>query len=626
MRIELEITTSAGRQTFAHSGPVVRIGRNAGCELSLQGAGTDSVSGQHARIDLTPQRVTLADTKSRNGTLLNERAITAPTPLHAGDRINLGYAGPRLRVVALDLAPAPAVWRQRPVLAAAALLAGLLLALLGSWGTRGFRQPTVEPELAEVSLPETPRPASSEKKGPPSAPAPVEPAVKTAVSPTPEPARPRTDPPPAAEVDAAPATAVVAVGKYAAGGSEPSLLLQRAPAEPRWSRVDAGKPEVHTNSPLAALPGFQGEILLDIGLRLRLWGILPEQIHLQSPVRESLVVLHPPRSADLDMTLQRGRVLISNPGRRPAVALVRFSLAGAPGAAERWEIRLEEDTEVLLEKWSMSLQDTPATPLSTGHILIRRGKVRLQVPDRTLQLQAPPGKSYARWVGTVTELAVEKLKDLPGWSDEAPAPPAALEGAQRQAYDKARQDLQTARAALARTVEASDQEAALALRTALGSSDAPLRVLAVRGLGAVDDLPALIGALDDGQADVRQTAAETLRLWQGHGPDHVSQLRAALPRAEAATIAALLRDLTAQEAAQKETYAELVTYLTHPRLAVRELAAWQLYLGLPRHTRGQAGVSIQYDPAGTLASRQTAQQAWLRLIEQGKLPPRPAGR
>ena len=49
-----------------------------------------SVSRRHARLSITPGRVTLEDLKSRNGTSVDGRCITSPTELHDGSIIGVG--------------------------------------------------------------------------------------------------------------------------------------------------------------------------------------------------------------------------------------------------------------------------------------------------------------------------------------------------------------------------------------------------------------------------------------------------------------------------------------------------------------------------------------------------------
>jgi pSer/pThr/pTyr-binding forkhead associated (FHA) protein len=48
------------------------------------------VSRRHARLVLALDAATIEDLSSKNGTCVNDRRITGPTPLNDGDRIQIG--------------------------------------------------------------------------------------------------------------------------------------------------------------------------------------------------------------------------------------------------------------------------------------------------------------------------------------------------------------------------------------------------------------------------------------------------------------------------------------------------------------------------------------------------------
>src|SRR5438132_12415037 len=114
MKLRLQVTAAGKTSTFEHAGPVVVIGRDPACALAFEGEASTGVSRQHARIDLSPEGAVLADAGSSNGTLHNDKPINGPVPLRAGDRVQLGYTGPKLTVLALDLAPAAGVAAAAP--------------------------------------------------------------------------------------------------------------------------------------------------------------------------------------------------------------------------------------------------------------------------------------------------------------------------------------------------------------------------------------------------------------------------------------------------------------------------------------------------------------------------------
>jgi hypothetical protein len=69
-------------------GEELTIGRAPGCGLVL---GADNfVSAHHARVFRRGQEYWVEDLGSTNGTLLNERRISAAAPLRRGDRLQVG--------------------------------------------------------------------------------------------------------------------------------------------------------------------------------------------------------------------------------------------------------------------------------------------------------------------------------------------------------------------------------------------------------------------------------------------------------------------------------------------------------------------------------------------------------
>ncbi len=107
MKIRLQISAGDHCSTFEHVGPTVRIGRDPAGELVLEGEACTSVSRAHSCIDLKPEGAMLTDGGSSNGTLVNDRLISGTVALAVGDRIGLGYTGPKLSVVELDLLAVP---------------------------------------------------------------------------------------------------------------------------------------------------------------------------------------------------------------------------------------------------------------------------------------------------------------------------------------------------------------------------------------------------------------------------------------------------------------------------------------------------------------------------------------
>lgn len=114
MPIHLIVHPALG-ETFAsqHDGLLVRIGRSGRSDVRLPGTCL-TVSWDHARIELRPDGAFLSDERSRNGTFVNGRRVTAELQLQEGDRLTLGEAGPELQVEAIELPSAPPQPPARP--------------------------------------------------------------------------------------------------------------------------------------------------------------------------------------------------------------------------------------------------------------------------------------------------------------------------------------------------------------------------------------------------------------------------------------------------------------------------------------------------------------------------------
>jgi hypothetical protein len=113
--LRVEAGFRPGRQLLL-SKPETVIGRAEACDLGLFGdAGVQKV---HAKITRQGNAWMLSDVGTPTGTMLNGQRINGPTPLHSGDRIQVGGSVLSFEVKAKESASPPAAVPSAPVPAA----------------------------------------------------------------------------------------------------------------------------------------------------------------------------------------------------------------------------------------------------------------------------------------------------------------------------------------------------------------------------------------------------------------------------------------------------------------------------------------------------------------------------
>ena len=87
----------------------VRVGRErSDCQIVFDGDQWPMVSRKHAEFRVEGGRILLVDLKSRFGTFVDGRQLSAPAEVHAGARVQFGPGGPVLRVGRVESGQAPA--------------------------------------------------------------------------------------------------------------------------------------------------------------------------------------------------------------------------------------------------------------------------------------------------------------------------------------------------------------------------------------------------------------------------------------------------------------------------------------------------------------------------------------
>lgn len=412
-----------------------------------------------------------------------------------------------------------------------------------------------------------------------------------------------------------------------------NLLVNEQPAQP-WRTLES-RAEIHSRDLLLALPGMKAKIeTSQRAVELTLWGNLPKLSDFYG--LQSAVILHDSRSFDLDFTLYRGRVLLTNRKESgPARVWLRIEGAafqltlGEPGdtvclgLTSYWPrgvpFRLPQKDEEWMRGHGVSSSPSPKTedvPVRSLNLQVVKGQVDVRVRGGQFAMSAPPGLASFHWDNVNgSDGAPRQLRQLEAWADtnRDPSPDAKpyLEAIAK--YQDAVKEKEP-RTALFNLLDAAAKEEDHQGARAMAE-------FAVFSLAAINDIQRVMQALDDPRhAAARRSGVIALRHWIGDEPGRDQLLyqylieQGSYAKAQAATILQLLHSALASE--EPETYELLIAYLRHEKLAIRELAWWHLARLVPEDIR------VPYDPAASPAERAKAAAAWKELIPSGSLPAR----
>jgi hypothetical protein len=380
----------------------------------------------------------------------------------------------------------------------------------------------------------------------------------------------------------------------------PVVLLERPRGDGPWQRL---KPESRIGSTdyLLSLPGYKSDLRLESGVQLTLWGNLPEFSRI--PVLESAVTLHAGTDADLDFTLHRGRVVVSNRKKGPASVRVRFQ-------DEVWTVKLlDPDSEVALELQGVCLPYTKETgggdPQIVLGFLVLKGQAGLKIRYEEFLL---PANALVTWDNNTGFARQPNVARLPGWwTGQAAAPNAQVKG------------MLAALDGLTNRLVAKDRFD-IVLAESLQDADLFGRVLAVRCLGAMEELSSLVDALsDEKHAEVRVVAIGELRHFLGLSAKNDAKLVKVLKQKNyseerAQTIPQLLHGYSEQQWTDPNVRASVVEYLNVENLAIRQITVTLLLSLMPE------GQNLRYDPAGESRQREQGYQDWRDLVLAKKPP------
>ncbi len=392
----------------------------------------------------------------------------------------------------------------------------------------------------------------------------------------------------------------VAVATCATGTA--SLLRREGPDKP-WQLV---KDDEQIFSGDEILGGVAGAVdSLDGAVRLIVVGDVDGRAPL--PILETAFVLHQPKDADLDVTLERGRIRLVNL-KKAGAARIKLRVHDVEGVVTLEEPGATLSTEIY-GRWPRGvpfrMQPKPGEePAISFTFLAIKGNIDLKGPRREIKLKAPPGLAMLDGDTLADqEAAAGYLQELPVWAPEHLSDMGSTELGKKKLE----------RMAQFRTL-ATDKGLDAALDQFLASDNPLERRYAVLLLVAMDNMQRLGEVLrQTTHQDVWDTAIIALRNWIGRGPGQDQKLYKRLtenagyaPR-EAEAVLELLHSFSSEELSHPETYQMLISYLGSERPTLRQLAYWHLYRLMP------AGRSIGYDPMAPKEKRDAAIKEWRKL-------------
>jgi hypothetical protein len=322
---------------------------------------------------------------------------------------------------------------------------------------------------------------------------------------------------------------------------------------------------------------------------------------------ETRVRFHAAKDADLDMSLERGIVVLSNK-KKAGSAKVALRIAN-----ETFEVVLHDaKSRVGIEVHGRHLPGPPKlkalkddVPVVTMLLFALQGEAVVATGEKATRLQAPPGAALFLWDSVSRTSEVQRFEKLPDFA---------------KPFDEKERKLFETMCGYAKEVAGNPGAARKILQEAVGSPNPLQRKTAVVAMGALDDLNGLLDALGDAKhADVRDTAVLVARHWVGRDQGQSHQwydfvVKQGYTPTQAKNMLHLLNGIAEEKRRQPATYDILIQGLNHSKAPMRELARWHLV----RLVHG--GDKIAYDAAAPEAQRLQAIAEWRRLVPEGELP------
>ncbi len=434
----------------------------------------------------------------------------------------------------------------------------------------------------------------------------------------------------------------VVAGKYYVSDNSPTSLLVQRKENDGWMRLKPNS-DVFTGDQIMSLPGYASEVRLNCGVYLLLRGHIREftpperEVQALDHLQESTIILHKPTDTDVDLTLLRGRLYISNhKGNDTRGLTVRFRFENN----KVWDLTLHQDAEIIVDLLRYRLPGTgePATKLK---LFLLKGEGGIALEGVRYPDLSEPGRSQFFW-----DSHNPSSFDRPRLSKEEwdfanrvlfPKRPVA-NSEQVQAMERALRAI--------RDRMTVDKEPRTALQETLTNNQYSEHQLALYCLAALDEVKDLLDIL--GRADLphgadRDTAIFALRRWLDHGPGQSEKLfdpksgkgmlRTDLgyTTEEAKQILILLRDPTDEDIFNTKFYSALAEDLASDKVALAELGHWWLSRIALQLFRLDLPNLRKFNAALPQNRRMEAKKEVEQAIREGRLPPpeqgksRPAG-
>jgi hypothetical protein len=431
------------------------------------------------------------------------------------------------------------------------------------------------------------------------------------------------------EREAAPDTARVKVGKYhlEVPSPRPSLLLQRKDGkDDDWHRIKPSA-DVYSTDRLVSLPGYASEVRLDCGVHLLLRGHLSEftpkdQVNMNY-LQESFVVLHKPKKGtDADLTLERGRLFISN-HRNSGDVVVRLRFEN-----KAWDLTLQPGAEWGIDHIKARVVGQPVALLNC---FLLEGKGGIALEDQHFPDLSASGAAYYLWDNRDPRPYFQPRGDKKQLEHEAHlvfAKVPATDSPDTRGMEKALMALQRRMSVETPPLVALDE---LLTKT----EDIYQHALAIYCLASLDNVKGLLDTLataDARHAPDREFALVALRRWLDHGPEQMKKLydpekkkgmlrELQYTEDEAQRIIELLNDPTRDQILyDSKFYSNLGRDLLSEKVLIAELAHWRL--SSLSHILGVKLEKLQkYNAALPVSDREAAASEVFDLVNKKLLPP-----